>query len=69
MKIKPIKTEQDYDTALQRVDELMELSPKLDTPLSDELEVLVMLIEKYEEKNWIIDAPDPIKAIKVRMNK
>ncbi|WP_434638188.1 hypothetical protein MLC35_05295 [Sulfurimonas sp. NW7] len=67
MKIKPIKTEQDYDTVLQRVDELMELSPKLDTPLSDELEVLVMLIEKYEEKNWVIDVPDPIEAIKVRM--
>lgn len=67
MNIKPIKTEQDYDKALQRVDELMELNPQLNTPLSDELEVLVMLIEKYEEKNWVISTPDPIEAIKVRM--
>jgi len=67
MNIKPIKTEQDYDTALERVDELMELDPKLNTPLSDELEILVMLIEKYEERNWAINTPDPIEAIKVRM--
>ena len=67
MNIKPIKTEQDYDEALNRVDEIMEINPSLNTPLSDELEILVMLIEKYEEKHWVIDVPDPIEAIKVRM--
>jgi len=67
MNLKPIKTELEYDKALQRVDTLMELNPELDTPLSDELEILVMLIEKYEEKSWIIIEPDPIEAIKVRM--
>ena len=46
MNIKPIKTEQDYDNALKRVDELMEINPALNTPLSDELEILVLLIEK-----------------------
>ena len=67
MNLKPIRNEIEYDKALERVDELMELNPKLDTPLSDELEILVMLIEKYEEKNWTINEPDPIEAIKVRM--
>lgn len=67
MLLKPIKNEIDYDKALDRVDELMELNPELGTTLSDELEVLAMLIEKYEEKEWAISEPDPIEAIKVRM--
>lgn len=67
MKLKIIKNETEYDMALQRVDELMQINPELDTPLSDELEILVLLIEKYEDKNWIIDTPDPIEAIKYRM--
>ena len=67
MLLKPIKNEKDYDFALNRVDELMELNPDLGTQESDELEVLVMLIEKYEEKEWAISEPDPIEAIKVRM--
>lgn len=67
MNIKPIHNEIDYDIALDRVDELMELNPALYTPESDELEVLALLIEKYEEKTWVISEPDPIEAIKVRM--
>jgi len=67
MLLKPIKNEKDYDVALIRVDELMELNPDLGTKESDELEVIVMLIEKYEEKEWAISEPDPIEAIKVRM--
>ena len=65
--IKPIRTEQAYDEALDRVDILMDLDPVMGSALSDELEVLVMLIEKYEEKFWYISEPDPIEAIKVRM--
>jgi HTH-type transcriptional regulator/antitoxin HigA len=67
MLLKPIKNEKDYDKALTRIDELMELNPKLESSLSDELEVLAMLIEKYEEKEWAISEPDPIEAIKIRM--
>ena len=67
MPIKPIHTEADYDRALERVDELMELNPALGTIESDELEILAMLIEKYEEKVWAISEPDPIEAIKIRM--
>jgi HTH-type transcriptional regulator/antitoxin HigA len=67
MQLKPIKNEHEYDLALDRVDELMDISPEMGTAQSDELEVLVMLIEKYEEQNWYIAEPDPIEAIKVRM--
>jgi len=67
MDIKPIHNEIDYDKALDRVDELMELNPPLGTELSDELEIWVLLIEKYEERTWAISEPDPIEAIKIRM--
>jgi len=65
--IKPIHNETDYDKALERVDELMALNPAMGTTQSDELEVLALLIEKYEEKAWAMSEPDPIEAIKVRM--
>ncbi len=67
MDIRPIHTEADYDRALERVDELMELDPELGTVESDELEILALLVEKYEEQHWAISEPDPIEAIKVRM--
>jgi HTH-type transcriptional regulator/antitoxin HigA len=67
MRLKPIRNEKEYDTALARVDTLMELNPALGTKQSDELEVLVMLIEKYEEEAWAISTPDPIEAIKYKM--
>lgn len=67
MRIKPIHNEKDYDNALDRVDVLMALNPALGTVESDELEVLALLVEKYEEKAWAVAEPDPIEAIKVRM--
>jgi len=67
MHIHPIRTEADYDKTLERIDALMEIDPALGTPLSDELEILVMLVEKYEELHWQIAIPDPIEAIKYRM--
>ncbi|MBK6546972.1 MAG: DNA-binding protein [Arcobacter sp.] len=67
MQLKILKTEKDYDKALNRIDESMELNPKLGTPESDELEILALLVEKYEELNWNIETPDPIEAIKYRM--
>lgn len=67
MNLKPIRIEKEYDKALARVDILMELDPKMGSEQSDELEILVMLIEKYEEKEWHISEPDPIEAIKIRM--
>ena len=47
MQLKIIKNEKEYDEALNRIDELMELNPELRTQQSDELEVLVSLVEKY----------------------
>ncbi len=67
MILKPINNEIEYDEALARVDELMDLNPEMGTNESNKLEVLVLLIEKYEELNWVISIPDPIEAIKYRM--
>jgi HTH-type transcriptional regulator/antitoxin HigA len=66
MNIKPIKCEADYDVALARVDELMDA--ELDTRQGDELDILVTLIEKYEAQHYEIDAPNPIEAIRFRMD-
>lgn len=65
MKIKPIKTDKDYNQALERLEEIFDAKPG--TPEGDELDVLSMLIEKYEKENFPIDFPDPIEAIKFRM--
>ena len=62
MDINPIKTEQDYDAALSRIDELMGCA--VDTPEADELDILVTLVEAYEAKHYPIDKPDPIEALK-----
>ena len=61
MTIKPIKSEDDYDDALTAIDALMDAAP--DTPESDELEILVTLMESYEAEHWPIEAPDPISVI------
>jgi HTH-type transcriptional regulator/antitoxin HigA len=65
MNIKPIKNEQNYDDALQKIEKLM--SAKANTPQMDELEILTTLVEAYEEQHYKIDAPNPIEAIKFRM--
>lgn len=61
MEIKPIKTETDYSEALLEVEKLMDA--KLNTPEGDKLDVLVTLIEAYEEKQHPILPPDPVEAI------
>ncbi len=65
MNIKPIRTKQDYELALKRVESLMDA--EFGTEDFDELEVLTTLIENYEAKHYTIDTPDPIEAIKFRM--
>ena len=65
MNIKPIKNEQDYANSLSLIENLMSAKPN--TPQMDELEVLTTLVEAYEENFYNIDAPDPIEAIKFRM--
>ncbi len=65
MDIRPIKTEQDYNFALQRIEVLW--GAKKDTPEGDELDLLVTLVESYEMRHYPIAPPDPIDAIKFRM--
>ena len=65
MNIRPIKTEQDYNSALQRIEELW--GAKKDTPEGDELDLLVTIVESFEMKHYPIAPPDPIDAIKFRM--
>lgn len=65
MDIKPVRTETDYDAALARIEEIWNSAPG--TPESDELDVLSVLVEDYEKKHHPIPPPDPIEAIKFRM--
>jgi HTH-type transcriptional regulator/antitoxin HigA len=65
MTIKPIKTERDYQKALKEIEKLWDAKPN--TAKGDRLEVLVTLVEAYEQKHYRIDPPDPIEAIKFRM--
>jgi HTH-type transcriptional regulator / antitoxin HigA len=65
MKWKLIKTEKEYQAALQRMDEIMDA--KKGSREGDELELLSLLIENYEKEQFIIELPDPIDAIRFRM--
>lgn len=65
MKIKVLKTEEDYNKALKRLEEIFHATA--DSPEGEEAELLVILIENYEDDNCPIEAPDPIEAIKFRM--
>ncbi len=65
MDITPIKTDADYRAALAGIEALMNAEP--DTPDGDRLDVLATLVEAYEARHFPIAAPDPIAAIKFRM--
>jgi len=65
MEIRPIKTERDYNASIKRIEELW--GSKRDTPEGDELDLLCTLVESYEMKHYPIAPPDPIEAIKFRM--
>lgn len=66
MKLKIIKTKKDYEASLERFEEIF--SAKRGTKESDEADVLSLLIRDYEDKSFIIDAPNPLEAIKFRMD-
>lgn len=65
MDIKPIKSEEDHEQALARIDVLMEAES--DSPEGDELDVLATLVEAYETRHYPIEKPDPIEALLFRM--
>ena len=65
MDIRAIKTEEDYNQALKRLEDIFHAP--VDSKEGDEAEILSILIEKYEDEHYPIEAPDPIEAIKFRM--
>lgn len=65
MNLKPIKTETDYQNALKRLEVIFDAP--IGSPESDEADILGLIINEYEKKNFPIEAPDPIEAIKIRM--
>lgn len=65
MNIKPIKTKADYRAALKEIEGLMTAQPN--TPQGERLDVLATLVEAYERKHYPMELPDPIEAIKFRM--
>jgi HTH-type transcriptional regulator/antitoxin HigA len=65
MKLKVIKTKREYNEALERLEKIFD--SKVGTPKGDELEILALLIDQYEKEHFPIGAPDPIEAVKFRM--
>ena len=66
--MKVIKNEKDYDIALKRISELMDVDPDIGTKEADELEVLGILVEKYEDEKYQMELPDPVEAIRFEMD-
>ena len=62
-----LESRKDYESALKRIDELMEANPGPKTDAGKELKLLLYLVEKYEDDHYSIGMPDPIDAIKTRM--
>lgn len=65
MNIRPIKSDADYDAALAEIERLWGTEPN--TANGDKLDVLLMLVDAYEKEHYPIDPPDPVEAIKFRM--
>ncbi len=68
MDIRPIHTDADYKSTLREISRLMESDPELGTPEGDRLDILVTLVQAYEAKHVPMTAPDPVEAIKFRMD-
>ncbi|HLP44836.1 MAG TPA: hypothetical protein VK469_02760 [Candidatus Kapabacteria bacterium] len=67
MMIKVIKTDEQYEKALTMLEELLDANPERGTENADKLELLILLISSYEKENFPMDLPDPIEAVKFRM--
>lgn len=67
MNIRPIHNEEDYRAALKNISALFDNEPEPGTPEGDYFEIMITLIEAYEAKNFPLDLPNPIDAIKFRM--
>lgn len=63
-----LESKKDYEAALARIDQLMNMNPGVKTEAGREMKLLLFLVEKYEDEHYSIDFPDPIEAIKTRMH-
>ena len=68
MEIKAIRTDAGYRDALREVSALIDLNPDRDSPQGERLEVIGTLVQAYEAEHYPIDPPDPIEAIRFRMD-
>jgi HTH-type transcriptional regulator/antitoxin HigA len=62
--IRPLRSESDYDVALEEIERYFENEPKPGTPEGDRFDLLALVIEDYERKHWPIDPPDAVDAIR-----
>ncbi len=65
--IRPLRSEADYEAALEEIEEYFESEPKPGTPEADRFDLLALVIEDYEKKRWPIEPPDTIDAIRYGM--
>jgi HTH-type transcriptional regulator/antitoxin HigA len=65
--IRPLRSENDYDAALEEIERYFESEPKPGTAEGDRFDLLALVIEDYERKHWPIDPPDAVDAIRYRM--
>ncbi|MEN5058287.1 helix-turn-helix domain-containing protein [Sphingobacterium kitahiroshimense] len=66
--LKPIKSEKQYESYLERIYVLMQTDLKADSKESDEVEILSILVKNYEDTHYVIDKPNPIDAIRFRLD-
>ena len=69
MDIRPLRTEADYDAALQEIAKYFENQPRPGTPDGDRFDLLALIIGDYEDKHYPIAAPEPVEAIKLTMQR
>lgn len=67
MDIHPIRTDDDYRAAMREISAFFDHEPEPDTPEGDRFDILLTLTEAYEAKRFPVDLPDPVEAIKFRM--
>lgn len=65
--IRPLRNEADYESAIDEIERYFENEPRKGTPEADRFDLLALLIDDYERRKWPIDAPDPVDAIRYRM--
>lgn len=65
--VKPVRTKTDYKAALDRIEELIALSPKKGSAVYDELDIIGTLVSAYEDIHYPIETPDPVEAVKYIM--